>query len=213
MLKLALTVFASLYFQTVWPNWLNIFLFLKKKFVLWPKKTSPHLTAVFWDYVSLGRWRYCKRHNVCGPPGPGCNAAPFLFGDPLIYCVCCDISAKNQLLALHSQEAETARSQLQSLFLPILVGQREEALGQSDVRAAAKSAAGSADAHLAAATTASCRDIAEQVNDSLLDLLVAFSCDDLLVIFSCEMSVSWTKYALMISLNFLSVLCGTVEAC
>jgi len=113
-----------------------------------------------------------------------------LFGDPLIYCVCCDICAKNQLLALHSQEAETPRSQLQSLFLPILVGQREEALGQSDVRAAAKSAAGSADAHLAAATTASCRDIAEQVNDSLLDLLVAFSCDDLLVIFSCEMSVS-----------------------
>jgi len=40
VLKLAVTVFTSLYFQTFWPKLLNFFQPFRKHFGLWPKKTG-----------------------------------------------------------------------------------------------------------------------------------------------------------------------------
>jgi len=37
VLKLTITVFFSLYFQTFWPKWLNFFRSFQKRFGLWPK--------------------------------------------------------------------------------------------------------------------------------------------------------------------------------
>jgi len=38
VLKLAVTVFFSLYFQTFWRKWLNFIRSFQKHFGLWPKK-------------------------------------------------------------------------------------------------------------------------------------------------------------------------------
>jgi len=40
LLKSAVTVHFNLYFQTLWPKWLNFFWSLQKHFGLWPKKNS-----------------------------------------------------------------------------------------------------------------------------------------------------------------------------
>jgi len=40
VLKLAVTMLTSLYFRTLWSNWLNFFRSFQKNFGLWPKKKT-----------------------------------------------------------------------------------------------------------------------------------------------------------------------------
>ena len=53
VLKLARIVFFSLYFQTFWPKWLNLFPSFQKRFGPWPKKKTQ-LCTIGWPQCTIG---------------------------------------------------------------------------------------------------------------------------------------------------------------
>ena len=71
LLKLAITAFTSLYFRTLWRNWLIFFLLFKKSLV-YDRKTTENNLASSWS--SGTRWAKCRtgvrrhRHQTTGVP-------------------------------------------------------------------------------------------------------------------------------------------------